>query len=165
MWKCERLWNLISREPMILCVFVLNNWWNQTWVQYNNVLRRRSVRKYIYIHICSFMFKILKFTTCTSVYLFLTPLKAFNSTQLHPPRQAFRTWKKKSSQQPTTNNNQRRTTNEPSRKWVIYFQGGGWCAPSGLAHLDGYSILDAEGEVVTHGNPEISTKGKGYIYI
>eukprot|EP00435_Cladocopium_sp_Y103_P033436 s782_g8.t1 len=28
---------------------------------------------------------------------------------------------------------------EGSRKWVIYFQGGGWCAPQHLAHLEGYS--------------------------
>ena len=34
-------------------------------------------------------------------------------------------------------------TSRTSRKWVIYFQGGGWCAPNWLAHLDGYSILDA----------------------
>lgn len=56
-----------------------------------------------------------------------------------------------------------------SRKWVIYFQGGGWCAPSWLAHLDGYSILDGRlplpmGKIHSrsfpHRNPEKSEPGE-----
>ena len=43
-------------------------------------------------------------------------------------------------------------TSRTSRKWVIYFQGGGWCAPNWLAHLDGYSILDANAAPSCDGN-------------